>query len=275
MIEAPSKDLSVVRQCALLQLPRSTAYYRPVAIDEEELALMNRIDQLYTEYPFYGSRQMVRALRREGVVVNRKRVSRLMRKMGLEALCPQPDTSKPAPGHVIYPYVMKSQVIDRPQQAWCSDITYIRMEGGFVYLVAIMDWHSRQVLAWEISNTLDTAFCLKALRHAVALFGAPGIMNTDQGCQYTSEAWTSELKAHGVTISMDGRGRAMDNVFVERLWRTVKYEEVYRREYESIADLRSRLINYFHFYNHIRPHSSHDGKTPAEIHGAALLQVAS
>lgn len=275
MIEAPSKDLSVVRQCALLQLPRSTAYYRPVAIDEEELALMNRIDQLYTEYPFYGSRQMVRALRREGVVVNRKRVSRLMRKMGLEALCPQPDTSKPAPGHVIYPYVMKSQVIDRPQQAWCSDITYIRMEGGFVYLVAIMDWHSRQVLAWEISNTLDTAFCLKALRHAVALFGAPGIMNTDQGCQYTSEAWTSELKAHGVTISMDGRGRAMDNVFVERLWRTVKYEEVYRREYGSIAELRQHLAAYFRFYNHVRPHSVHDGKTPAEIHGASLLQEAS
>lgn len=275
MIETTQKDLSVVRQCALLQLSRSTAYYRPVAVDEEELTLMNRIDQFYTECPFYGSRQMVRALRREGLVVNRKRVSRLMRKMGLEAQCPQPDTSKPAPGHVIYPYLMKSQVIDRPQQAWCSDITYIRMEGGFVYLVAIMDWRSRQVLAWEISNTLDTAFCLKALRQAVALFGAPGIMNTDQGCQYTSEAWTSELKAHGVTISMDGRGRAMDNVFVERLWRTVKYEEVYRREYGSIEELRHHLAAYFRFYNHVRPHSAHDGRTPAEIHGATLLQEAS
>lgn len=275
MIETNHKDLSVVRQCALLQLPRSTAYYRPVAADEAELALMNRIDQLYTECPFYGSRQMVRALRREGVVVNRKRVSRLMRKMGLEAQCPQPDTSKPAPGHVIYPYLMKSQVIDRPQQAWCSDITYIRMEGGFVYLVAIMDWHSRQVLAWEISNTLDTAFCLKALRRAIALFGAPSIMNTDQGCQYTSEAWISELKAHGVTISMDGRGRAMDNVFVERLWRTVKYEEVYRREYGSIDELRHHLAAYFRFYNHVRPHSAHEGRTPSEIHGATLLQEAS
>jgi putative transposase len=170
---------------------------------------------------------------------------------------------------------MKSQVIDQPQQAWCSDITYIRMEGGFVYLVAIMDWHSRQVLSWEISNTLDTAFCLKALRHALALYGAPRIMNTDQGCQFTSEAWVNELKGRGVQVSMDGRGRALDNVFVERLWRTVKYEEVYRREYESIADLRSRLTTYFHFYNHVRPHSSHDGKTPAEVHNFALQEAAS
>lgn len=275
MIEPSHVTLSVREQCALLDLPRSTAYYRPVAINGEELELMNRIDELYTECPFYGSRQMVRALRRGGVEVNRKRVIRLMRKMGLEAQCPKPNTSKPAPGHVIYPYLMKSQAITEPQQAWCADITYIRLAGGFVYLVAILDWHSRQVLAWEISNTLDTAFCLSALRRAIALFGAPGIMNTDQGCQFTSEGWINELKAHGVQISMDGRGRALDNVFVERLWRTVKYEEVYRREYRSIVDLRSHLDAYFRFYNTVRPHSAHDGKTPAEVHGPVLLEVAS
>jgi putative transposase len=275
MIETGQGELSIARQCALLALPRSTAYYRPVAVDEVELALMDRIDKLYTAYPFYGARQMVRALRRACVVVNRKRVSRLMKKMGLEAQCPQPNTSKPSPGHAIYPYLMKSLVIDRPQHAWCSDITYLRMEGGFVYLVAIMDWHSRHVLAWEISNTLDTSFCLKALRHAIALFGPPRIMNTDQGSQYTSEAWTSELKVHGIQISMDGRGRAMDNVFVERLWRTVKYEEAYRREYSCIADLRHHLAAYFRFYNHVRPHSAHDGKTPAEVHGTNLMQEAS
>ncbi len=267
--------LSMTRQCALLGLSRSTAYYHPVSVAVAELALMNRIDQLYTQCPFYGARQTARALRREGVVVNRKRVRRLMKKMGLEAQCPQPDTSKPAAGHVIYPYLMKSQRIDQPRQAWCSDITYIRMEGGFVYLVAIMDWHSRQVLAWEISNTLDAEFCLKALRQALADYGAPRIMNTDQGSQFTSEAWTSELKSHGVQISMDGRGRALDNVFVERLWRTVKYEEVYRREYGSVADLRHHLGNYFRFYNHARPHSSLHGKTPAEVHGSGLFQEAS
>jgi putative transposase len=275
MIEITHPKLSITRQCDLFGLARSTAYYQHLAIRKADLDLMDRIDRLYTDYPFYGSRQMVRALFREGVVVNRKRVRRLMKKMGLEAQCPQPNTSKPAPGHAIYPYLMKSQTIDQPQQAWCSDITYIRMEGGFMYLVAIMDWHSRQVLSWEISNTLDTAFCLKALRHALALYGAPRIMNTDQGCQFTSEAWINELKDRGVQVSMDGRGRALDNVFVERLWRTVKYEEVYRREYESIPDLRSRLTNYFHFYNHIRPHSSHDGKTPAEIHDFALQEAAS
>lgn len=275
MIDPHHPGLSMSRQCALLGLARSTAHYRPMPMDAAELDLMSRIDLLYTQCPFYGARQMVRALRREGVVANRKRVRRLMVQMGLEAQCPQPSTSKPAPGHAVYPYLMKSQVIDRPQQAWCSDITYIRMEGGFVYLVAVMDWHSRRVLAWDISNTLDTVFCLKALRQAVSVFGAPKIMNTDQGCQYTSEAWINELKSHGVRISMDGRGRALDNVFVERLWRTVKYEEVYRREYHSVAELRSCLAEYFHFYNHFRPHSSLDDKTPAEVHGLAPLRAAS
>jgi putative transposase len=275
MIEPSHPTLSVTRQCEILGLARSTAYYQRLAIGEADLDLMDRIDRLYTDYPFYGSRQMVRALRRDGVEVNRKRVRRLMRQMGLEAQCPQPNTSKPTPGHTIYPYLMKSQTINQPQQAWCSDITYIRMEGGFVYLVAIMDWHSRQVLSWEISNTLDTTFCLKALRHALTLYGAPRMMNTDQGCQFTSEAWINELKDRGVQVSMDGRGRALDNVFVERLWRTVKYEEVYRREYESIADLRGHLATYFHFYNHIRPHSSHDGQTPAEVHSQLQMEVAS
>lgn len=266
MIDRSNRSLSVVRQCRLLGLPRSSAYYVPSGPGKKDLELMKRIDEIYTTCPFYGSRQMTRALRRNGLRVNRKKVRRLMRMMGLEAQCPKPNLSKPAPGHTVYPYLMKSIKADRPNQAWCADITYIRLEGGFVYLVAIMDWFSRKVLAWELSNSLDTAFCTDALQRAFRTHGAPEVFNTDQGCQFTSQEWTGLLKERDIRISMDGRGRALDNVFVERLWRSVKYEEVYRREYQNMSDARRHLAVYFDFYNHRRPHSMLEDRTPAEAH---------
>lgn len=266
MLDPKHQRLSITRQCQLLELARSSAYYHFEPVHEQELTLMRQIDEFYTEFPYFGSRQMVRALRREGVVVNRKRVQRLMRRMGLQAQCPKPNLSKPAPGHKIYPYLMRGRVIDRPGQAWCADITYIPLVGGFAYLVAVMDWHSRKVLAWELSNSLDTAFCTAALKRALEAEDPPEIFNTDQGCQFTSEEWTTVLKAHGVKISMDGRGRALDNVFVERLWRSLKYEEVYRREYASLSDTRHHIGAYFKRYNERRPHSSLDGHTPSEAH---------
>jgi putative transposase len=266
MIDRTHGRLSVVRQCRLVGLARSSAYYQPVEPRKEDLELMRKMDELYTKHPFYGSRQMSRALRREGFHANRKRTRRLMRLMGLEAQCPKPNLSKPAPGHKVYPYLMKSIQVDRPNRAWCSDITYIRLEGGFVYLVAIMDWFSRKVLAWELSNSLDTAFCTEALQRAFATHGQPEVFNTDQGCQFTSKEWTELLKDRQIRISMDGRGRALDNVFVERLWRSVKYEEVYLREYRNVSDLRRHLAVYFDFYNHRRPHSMLNDKTPAEVH---------
>lgn len=267
MVERDKAELPVTRQCSLLDLPRSTAYYRPVGESPENLELMRRIDEIYTESPFFGSRQMTRALRRQGRKVNRKRIGRLMRLMGLEAQCPKPNLSKPVPGHKIYPYLMKSWTVDGPNQAWCADITYIRLEEGFVYLTAIMDWHSRVVVAWELSNSAETAFCVKALQDALERHSAPEVMNTDQGSQFTSVSWTGLLQQNQIQISMDGRGRALDNVFVERLWRTVKYEEVYRREYADVADARRHLAAYFEFYNHRRPHSVLVGRTPAEAHG--------
>lgn len=268
MIDRSNRRLSVARQCRLLGLARSSAYYVPSGPGKRDLELMRRIDELYTTCPFYGSRQMTRALRRDGLTINRKRVRRLMRMMGLEAQCPKPNLSKPAPGHTVYAYLMKSLKVDRPNQAWCSDITYIRLEEGFVYLVAIMDWFSRKVLAWELSNSLDTAFCTEALQRAFRAHGTPEVFNTDQGCQFTSQEWTGLLKDRGIRISMDGRGRALDNVFVERLWRSVKYEEVYRREYRNMSDARRHLAVYFDFYNHRRPHSMLEDRTPAEAHAA-------
>ncbi len=224
MIKPQDGSITVKRQCELLDLARSTSYYKARGESAENLSLMQRIDEIYTDHPFYGVRQMRRVLRREGHRVNPKRIRRLMRLMGLEAQCPKPNLSKPTPGHKVYPYLMKSMDLDGANQAWCADITYIRLEGGFVYLVAIMDWFSRKVLAWELSNTFDTDFCLRCLREAVKTHGIPAVMNTDQGSQFTSDAWTGELERLGVTISMDGRGRALDNAFIERLWRSVKYE---------------------------------------------------
>ena len=268
MIDKEHRELPIKRQCELLALPRSSAYYRSCGESKANLELMDRIDRLYTEHPFYGSRQMRDALRLLGWKVGRKRVRRPMRLIGLEAQCPKPNLSKPAPGNKIYPYLMKSLKIDGPNQAWCTDVTYIRLEGGFAYLVAIMDWFSRKVLAWELSNSLDTAFCMSALENAFATHGEPQVFNTAQGCQFASKEWTGALKDRGIRISMDGRGRALDNVFVERLWRSLKYEEVYRREYEGLGDARRHISAYLDFYNYRRPHSSLNGRTPAEIHDA-------
>jgi putative transposase len=247
-IEAQHPQLSVERQCELIGLSRAS-YYRELvqAESEENLALMRRIDELYTRYPFYGTRKMRDHLRREGYKVNRKRVQRLMRKMGLVSIAPQPNTSRPAPRHKVYPYLLNDLAIERANQVWCSDVTYIRMKGGFVYLTVVMDWHSRYVLSWELSVTLEEHFCVNALESALRRHECPEIFNTDQGSQYTGKAFTDVLKAHGVRISMDGKGRAMDNIMVERLWRSVKYEEIYTKEYATVTELVSALRTYFDF----------------------------
>ena len=253
-------------QCELAELPRSSAYYKPVGANAQELELMRRIDEIYTEFPFYATRQMRRVLWTMGWNVGRRKVRRLMRLMGLEALCPKPNLSKPAPGHKVYPYLMRNLSVERPNQAWCADITYIRLDGGFVYLIAIMDWYSRKILAWELSNSMNAGFCVKALQRALTLYDPPEIMNTDQGSQFTGDDWINVLKSHDIRISMDGRGRALDNVFVERFWRTLKYEEVYRREYAGIADAREHMGDYIETYNTRRPHSSLEDRTPARVH---------
>lgn len=274
MIDKTAK-LPITRQCELAGLPRSSAYYKPLGMSAATLELMRLIDTIYTEFPYCGSRQIKRLLRfLYGVEAGRRRVRRLMRLMGLEALCPKPNLSKPACGHKIYPYLMKSLTINRPNQAWCADITYIRLDGGFVYLVAIMDWYSRKILAWELSNSMDASFCVKALRTAIALNGPPEVMNTDQGSQFTGDDWIGVLKSHHIKISMDGRGRALDNVFVERFWRTLKYEEVYRREYTGIADARRHIRAYIETYNTRRPHSSLDDRTPARVHAEVRVSAA-
>ncbi len=213
----------------------------------ENLELMRAIDKEYTDHPFYGSRQMRNVLRRQGYKINRKRVQRLMRRMGLPSVAPKPGTSKPHPGHKVYPYLLRNLVINHPDQVRCTDITYIRMSGGFVYLTAVMDWHSRFVLSWEVSVTMDTEFCVSALERSLRLYGTPEIFNTDQGAQYTSNEFTGILHDHGVKISMDGKGRAMDNIFIERLWRTVKYEEIYLKEYKTVSELKTALRTYFIF----------------------------
>ena len=232
----------------------------------ENLELMRRIDEEYTRHPFYGSRKMRDWLRRQGYKVNRKRAQRLMRRMGLESVAPRPNTSRPAPGHKVYPYRLRGLAIERADQVWCADITYIRLAKGFVYLTAVMDWYSRYVLAWEVSVTMEASFCVSALESALRRHGRPDIFNTDQGVQFTGEAFTGILKAAGVTISMDGKGRAMDNIMVERLWRSMKYEEIYLKEYASVAELTGALRRYFAFYNDERPHQGLDGRTPKEVY---------
>lgn len=267
VVAAKTGKLSRKRRCELVGLPRSSFYRRAKGESRLNLDLMRLIDEIYTDCPFYGSRQMRNALRERGYRVGRKRVRRLMLKMGLQAQCPKPNLSKPAKGHKTYPYLMRNLVVDGPNQAWCADITYVRLEGGFVYVFAIMDWYSRKGLAWEMSNTLDTAFCLRALYRAIGENGSPSkAFNTDQGCQFTSEAWTTVLQQYGIAISMDGRGRALDNAFVERLWRSYKYEEVYRREYRDIADAKAYARKWFDFYNHRRPHSAIGDVPPARRH---------
>ncbi len=256
--------LSTVRQCALLGISRSSVYYRPRATSLEDLAVMKLIDQQYLATPFYGSRRMAVWLQRQGRPVSRKRVQRLMRTMGLQAIYRRPRTSQPASGHKVYPYLLGGMEISRPNQVWAADITYIPMARGFLYLVAIMDWYSRYVLAWRLSNTLDADFCVEALEEALSK-GKPEIFNTDQGSQFTGEAFTGLLKQHGVRISMDGKGRYRDNIFVERLWRTVKYEEVYLKAYSNGREAKAGLDAYFHFYNTQRPHQALDYRTPAEV----------
>jgi putative transposase len=258
--------LSKRRRCELLDVAHSTAYYRPEARDEEDLALMRLIDEIHLQWPFYGSRRIRDELQAREHNVNRKRVQRLMRQMGLQALYPRRRTSQPGTGHKIYPYLLRHLSIERANHVWAADICYLPMAKGFMYLVAIMDWHSRRVLSWRLSNTLDTDFCVEALQEAVRRFGAPQIFNTDQGAQFTSEAFTGVLKGHGIQISMDGKGRWVDNVFVERLWRSVKYEDVYLRAYETPAELRAGLTRYFDFYNSRRRHSALDRRTPDAVY---------
>ena len=259
------------RQCQLLGLSRASLYYQPAGETEVNLRLMRLIDEQYTRRPFFGSRQMTQWLRQtQGEEVNRKRVQRLMRRMGLEAIYPKPRLSLPGQGHRIYPYLLREVVIERPDQVWSADITYVPMANGFMYLAAILDWFSRYVIAWRLSNTLEGSFCVDMLEEALGK-GQPEVFNTDQGAQFTAEAFTSRLESAGVAVSMDGRGRWLDNVFVERLWRTVKYEDLYLRCYETVPQLRQGLSGYFGFYNEERFHQSLEYRTPGQVYRDLLV----
>ena len=258
--------LPVKRQAEALGLSRSTVYYQPRPVSESDLALMRRIDELHLEYPFAGARMLRDFLTREGVRIGRKHVSTLMRRMGIEALYRKPNTSKRHPAHAVHPYLLRGLSIDRPNQVWAMDITYIPMARGFVYLAAVVAGYTRRVLSWRLSITMTTDFCLEAVEDAIHRHGKPEIFNTDQGSQFTSEAFTGLLKQHGIRISMDGKGCWRDNVFVERLWRSIKYEEVYLKAYDSVTHARESLGRYIRFYNSVRPHSSLDRRTPDEVY---------
>jgi putative transposase len=268
MIERHHPSLPILRQCALIGISRSTFYGGPRVESDETLALMRAIDKQFMETPWYGARQMARHLRREGHTIGRKRVRRLMARMGLAAIYQRPKTTVRQPQHRIYPYLLRDMAIERPDQVWCADITYIPMRKGFLYLVAIMDWFSRRVLAWRLSNTMEADFCIEALEEAMMRFGKPLIFNTDQGSQFTSPRFTEVLAAVGVKISMDGRGRWMDNVFIERLWRSLKYECVYLNAFETGSEARAGIGKWVDYYNCSRPHSALGGKTPNEAHTA-------
>lgn len=268
MIDPEHPRLSVVRQCALASIGRSTFYRAPTPDTAENLTLMRLLDEQFLETPWYGSRQMARHLRRLGHVVGRKRVRRLMARMGLVPIYQRPRTTVPHPEHKIYPYLLRNVVVDRPNQVWCADITYIPMRRGFLYLVAVMDWATRRVLSWRLSNTMDVDFCIVALQEALARFGRPEIFNSDQGSQFTSPQFTEVLTGAEVRISMDGRGRWMDNVFIERLWRSLKYECVYLHAFEIGSELRAGLTGWIGYYNTSRPHSALGGLTPAEAYAA-------
>ena len=265
MVEPDHAQLSVRRQCELLGLPRASYYYEPAGESEFNLRLMRLMDEQYLKTPFYGWPRMTAFLRRQGYMVNHKRVQRLMQLMGIQAIYPKPRTSVADQGHRIYPYLLRNLAITHPNQVWSADITYVPMQHGFMYLVAIMDWFSRYVLSWELSNTLDGRFCLDALHQALQR-GRPEIFNTDQGVQFTALAFTSCLEEAQIRISMDGRGRALDNIFTERLWRSVKYEDIYLKDYALVPDLYAGLDSYFRFYNDERPHQSLNYRTPAEVH---------
>ncbi len=266
MIDCAHSHLSIVRQCELVSISRASFYRQPSGESEENLVLMRLIDEQFLETPFYGSRQMARHLRRQGWCVGRKRVRRLMRKIGLAAIYQKPRTSDPHPQHRVYPYLLRNLAIEEPDHVWCADVTYIPMRRGFLYLVAIMDWASRKVLAWRLSNTMDTDFCVAALEEAIARYGKPQIFNTDQGSQFTSFAFTNTLKDAGIKISMDGKGRWMDNVFIERLWRSLKYECVFLNAFETGSEARVGIGRWINYYNADRPHSALDGATPGEAY---------
>jgi len=274
MVEPLHKKLSICRQCELLNLSRSSYYRKDGQEGESEynLKLMRLLDEEYTRHPFYGSRKLREYLNGMGHKVNRKRIQRLMKTMGIKSVAPGPNTSKPAPQHKVYPYLLRGLEVTQSNQVWCTDITYIRLQGGFVYLVAVMDWFSRKVLSWEVSTTMDDSFCVSALERALRLYPKPEIFNSDQGSQFTGNAFTSVLTDAGIKISMDGKGRCMDNIFIERLWRSVKYEEVYLNEYESVGELRRALRKYFYFYNEERPHQHFDYQTPMAVYLGSIGQ---
>lgn len=265
-------DLPVTRQAEVLNISRGSVYYLPRPVPPRDLILMRRMDELHMDYPFAGARMLCGLLNNEGLGVGRKHVATLMKKMGICALYRRPSTSKPEPGHKIYPYLLRQVKVERPNQAWAMDISYIPMAKGFVYLAAVIDWFTRRVLSWRLSISMETSFCVEALEEALEKYGNPGIFNTDQGSQFTSEAFTSVLLKRGIAISMDGKGAWRDNVFVERLWRSVKYEEVYLKAYASVAEARAGIGNYFTFYNTKRPHQALDGKTPDAAY-SNLLQL--
>jgi len=273
MIDRGGK-LAVKRQAQLLDLSRSSVYYRPRPVSVQDLQWMRRIDELHLEAPFFGARKLAAQIRREGHRIGRRHVRTLMRRMGIEALYRRPRTSIPARGATIYPYLLEGVAIERPNQVWASDLTYLPMAHGFLYLMAILDVASRRVLAWRLSNTMSAGFCVEALEEALANFGPPEVFNTDQGSQFTSEDWTTPLKAAGVAISMDGKGRWIDNVFIERLWRSVKYEDVYLHAYASGSEARQSLARYFAFYNSRRVHESLGYATPDEVYFGALADTA-
>jgi putative transposase len=263
-------DLPITKQAEVLNISRGSVYYLPRPVSETDLGIMRRLDRLHLEYPFAGSRMLRGLLAAEGCQIGRRHVKTLMRRMGIEALYRHPRTTKPEPGHKIYPYLLRGIAITRPNQVWAMDITYIPMARGFVYLAAVLDWFSRRVLAWRLSITMESSFCVAALEDAIARYGKPDIFNTDQGSQFTAAAFTDVLAEKGITISMDGKGAWRDNVFVERLWRSVKYEEVYLRAYESVSDARSSIGRYLDFYNTRRPHQSLDGGTPDQAYFTKL-----
>lgn len=265
LLRPDSTHLSVRQQCQLLSLARSMAYYRPVQVSAEEISLMREIDRIFTRWPFYGSRKVLLELRASGSAVNRKRVQRLMRVMGLQALVPGPHTSKPHPEHPIYPYLLGGVDVTRPNQVWAADITYLPLEQGWGYLVAVIDWYSRAILSWQMSNTMTVDFCVEALEEALKHHGSPEIFNTDQGAQFTSPAFTEVLKREKITISMDGKGRATDNIFVERVWRSLKYEDVYLRDYATLAEAEQGIGRWIRFYNLRRPHQALENRTPMEV----------
>ena len=270
----PDQSLSMRRQCEILAVNRSSLYYEGVGADPEELALMRRIDELHLEFPFFGSRRIGQELREVGLVVDRKRAQRLMRIMDIEAIAPKPNTSRREPEHPVYPYLLRNLSICRVNQVWAADITYIPLAHGFAYLVAIMDWYSRRVLSWRLSNTLDSSFCVEALLEALSRFGQPEIFNTDQGAQFTADAFTSVLLARGIKISMDGKGRCIDNVFIERLRRSLKYEDVYLNDYDNPVDARGGIDRYLGFYNDRRKHQALGHQTPASFYDGLLPEAA-